>query len=437
MADNAVPVMDNDRVVQPGRPLALLRQAPGRLGAAARLLAAAAVVGGAAGASAWPVMLGAVLLAAACLLASIRSGGAMSRQPGVGLAADVVLAAAAAGLVARAASPAFVILGVAASLPLVAVVAFEHDRPAGIVAGLAACGAGAVGAWAAGHYGGIAASLAVAPVAVWLAWMGASGAALETEAELSAAEVERVRREMVTTVSHELRTPLTVIQGVLATLSRRWDVLSEPERMDLIDVVIDNTASLDSSILHFVDAGRLERGAYVINPEWVDVAQAVQQVRGKLTTVLAGHPVTLDASVPVAWVDRVAFLRIVEHLLVNAVRFSSIGLPITIRTALQGPEVVLSVTDRGQGIPPHLLTSVWTPLERGDVSETGVSRGAGLGLPIVRELARLHGGDADLQSSKARGTTVIVRLPLPPDVSEPSEVERLSELPKTRRRARR
>ena len=274
-------------------------------------------------------------------------------------------------------------------------------------------------------------------IAAWLAWIGASGAALETATELSASELDRVRREMVTTVSHELRTPLTVIQGVLATLSRRWDVLSEPERLDLIDIVIDNTASLDSSILHFVDAGRLERGAYVIKPEWVDIELAVQQVQAKLTTALAGHSVTLDAAVPVAWVDRVAFMRIVEHLLVNAVRFSSIGMPITIRTALQGAEVVLTVSDRGHGIPPHVLATVWTPLERGDVSETGVSRGAGLGLPIVRELARLHGGDADLQTSKARGTTVTVRLPLPPDTSAPSELDLLTELPRTRRRARR
>jgi signal transduction histidine kinase len=246
-------------------------------------------------------------------------------------------------------------------------------------------------------------------------------------------ELARMRKEMVTTVSHELRTPLTIIQGAMATLSRRWDVLTEPERLDLVDVLIDNVASLDSSILHFVDAARLERGEFVLNPEWVDVTQTVARIRTKLTTVLSGHEVQLELNVNRVWADAPSFGRIAEHLLVNAVRFSPIGLPIRVRTELQGAEVLFSVTDRGPGIPPHLMSTLWIPLERGDVSETGVSRGAGLGLPIVRELARLHGGDADLRTAKHRGTTVTVRLPLPPGSSA---IEQLTELPRSARRGR-
>jgi len=88
-------------------------------------------------------------------------------------------------------------------------------------------------------------------------------------------------------------------------------------------------------------------------------------------------------------------------------------LPIIVRTTPGVGEVTLAVVDRGQGIAPHLLATVWEPLQRGDVGETGISRGAGLGLPIVRELARLHGGEATLRSWKGRGTTVTVNLPQP------------------------
>jgi two-component system sensor histidine kinase KdpD len=226
---------------------------------------------------------------------------------------------------------------------------------------------------------------------------------------------------MVTTVSHELRTPLTVIKGAMATLSRRWDVLSEPERLDLVDVLIDNVASLDASILHFVDAGRLEKGSFEVAAEWLDLPAVADGVMGKLSGVLSGHEVLRELEATAVWADPKALGRILEHLLVNAVRFTPVGLPIRIRSVVQEDETVIAVSDRGQGIPPHLINTIWEPLQRGDVSETGVSRGAGLGLPIVLELARLHGGDADLVSVKGRGTTVIVRLPLPERTPAPAE----------------
>jgi signal transduction histidine kinase len=92
------------------------------------------------------------------------------------------------------------------------------------------------------------------------------------------------------------------------------------------------------------------------------------------------------------------------------------------------------VADQGHGMAPYVAAKAWDPLSRGDVAETGVSRGAGLGLPIVRELARLHGGDADLTSVRGRGTTVTVRLPQPAGITA---LDQLTELPRVRRRWRR
>ncbi|GAC1529257.1 MAG: hypothetical protein NVS3B12_02320 [Acidimicrobiales bacterium] len=239
-------------------------------------------------------------------------------------------------------------------------------------------------------------------------------------AELERAELRRIRTEMVTTVSHELRTPLTVIQGATSTLSRRWDMLSEAERMDLVDVLGDNVASLDASIQHFVDAARLERGSMVLAPGWVELSEALSSACSRRAGPLSGHDVRTDIEVANVWADRTAIERILEHLLLNAARFSPLGQPITVRAVGDGRQVAISVADRGQGIAPRLMATVWEPLQRGDVSDTGVSRGAGLGLPIVRELARLHGGDASLSSVRGRGTTVTVTLPQP-DRTDPAD----------------
>jgi two-component system sensor histidine kinase KdpD len=257
----------------------------------------------------------------------------------------------------------------------------------------------------------------VGAVGVWLAATASDAGRRARVGVLAAAAVEdelsRHRSELVTTVSHELRTPLTLIQGVVDTLSQRWDVLSESERLDLVDMLIDNVASLDSSVLHFVDAARLQRGEYHIEPAWVSIEAQLVRVEKKITSALAGHEVQHDLELDRVWMDAPALRQILEHLLVNAARFSPLGSPIRVRCVLDGDAAVLSVADRGQGLGVHLMATVWAPLERGDVAETGVSRGAGLGLPIVRELARLHGGDADLRSVKGRGTTIWVRIPQP------------------------
>jgi signal transduction histidine kinase len=291
-------------------------------------------------------------------------------------------------------APVWVAAAVPATAAAAGVVAYFADGRSGATPALTAAVIVAIGAWVA--------------VSAHEFGDGLRAAAEERDSLL------RLRTEMVTTVSHELRTPLTVIQGATATLNRRWDVLSETERLDLIDVLTENVASLDASILHFVDAARLERGEVVLAPRWVDVRSAINAASARRMAALAGHEIRTDLAVPAIWADPTALERMLEHLLMNAARFSAIGLPITVKTTEGVDDVTLAVADRGQGIAPHLLATVWEPLQRGDVSETGISRGAGLGLPIVRELARLHGGDATLRSWKGRGTTVMVTLPQPP-----------------------
>jgi signal transduction histidine kinase len=374
----------------------------------------------------------AVFLAGYAILAGWQSLTLAGWRGAALLWADAGVAAGAAGVVAAVADPRLIPLGVAATLPLVLTDGREAGLAAGLRTGGLAVGAGTVTALVSNQPLAAGAVAAFAPLAAWLARAGSQGAINERHQAELAEDARRVRTEMVTTVSHELRTPLTVIKGAMATLSRRWDVLSEPERLDLLDVLIDNVASLDASLLHFVDAGRLERGSFEVVCEWVDLPAVVDGMTEKLAGVLSGHEVQRNLEADRVWADPKALARILEHLLVNAVRFSPVGLPIRIRSVVQEDEVVIAVSDRGQGIAPHLLPTVWEPLQRGDVSETGVSRGAGLGLPIVRELARLHGGDADLTSVKGHGTTVIVRLPLP--AAEPDATETKSGAFRRRRR---
>jgi signal transduction histidine kinase len=287
----------------------------------------------------------------------------------------------------------------AAELALLALAAWVAAIVAGLVAG-------------AGGIVVLSAVIAVAAVLGWARWALPRYTAASARAEEAARDLDEFREQIVITVSHEVRTPLTVIQGLVSTLVRRWDALSEPERLDLMDSLALNVASLDTSILHFVDASRIARGQFPMTIEPVDLASVLADVQSKLSTILAGHGVhvTLDAKTVCA--DREALARVLEHLLSNAVRFSLVGKPIFVRAVPRDGYVEIAVTDRGAGIPDDALARVWEPFWRGDVRDTGVSRGAGLGLTIVRELTEAHGGTAAVTwTAEGKGTTVAVTFP--------------------------
>src|SRR4051812_45123544 len=129
-------------------------------------------------------------------------------------------------------------------------------------------------------------------------------AAAESSLEAARVQLEEDRRRLVMTVSHELRTPLTVVQGIVTTLATHWTALSEPQRLDLIDTITTNVASLDASILHFIDVARLERGEAVLHLSDVDLAPLVDGVLSKLAPVIAGHSVRTQLDVTTAWADR-------------------------------------------------------------------------------------------------------------------------------------
>ena len=252
-------------------------------------------------------------------------------------------------------------------------------------------------------------------VAAWAALVGASGRRAQEALVAERASVEELKEQVVTTVSHELRTPLTIIQGLTSTLVSRWDVLPETRRLDLIDSLGVNVASLDASVLHFLDAGRLSRGGWEVRPKVVKVAPLLDRVTAKLEPVLAGHEVHRRLEDQEVWADPEALARVLELLLVNACRFSPPAGPITVRFA--GSRATgwdISVADQGQGISPGDLPMVFDRLWRADVAETGVSRGAGLGLAIVKELAERHGGTVRATSVKGRGSTFRIQLPAPP-----------------------
>jgi signal transduction histidine kinase len=333
------------------------------------------------------------------------------------VACDLGLVAMSAALAVRAGVPAAVFV---AAVPVTAIHTWTGGRRWGLAAAL---GAVVVVAGVDLTYSGRGVRpVEVALVAALLLWtvLGTDQlTATQHQAQERIDLLQGRERELVMNVSHELRTPLTVIQGIVATLASRWTVLTEPERLDLIDAITLNVASLDSSVLHFIDAGKIVRGELAMKPEAIALAPAIERVQAKLANSLAGYEVQLNLHAPQVEADPEALERVIELLLGNATRFSPIGTSISVTSRASGGEVEISVRDHGQGIAPIHLDKVFDPFWRVDVAESGVSRGAGLGLAIVKELVERQGGQVGVHSTRNRGTTLWFTLPEPksPDLS--------------------
>lgn len=224
-------------------------------------------------------------------------------------------------------------------------------------------------------------------------------------------ELDELKSDFLSTVSHELRTPLTAIGGFGQTLLAHWGRMADDTKLNLASRISENADELDTLIGELLDFSRLERGHLKIELEPCDLREGVDRVVSKLETVLARYDIGVD--VPegtLAMADGNACGRVLENLLTNAAKFSSPGSPIFISASEADEEVVLSVTDRGIGMPPEEVERVFERfyrIERGDHASRG---GTGIGLAIVKEFTEAQGGRVWVESAPGRGSTFNIAL---------------------------
>ena len=217
----------------------------------------------------------------------------------------------------------------------------------------------------------------------------------------SAARIEELvgaHRLLLANASHELRTPLARVRIGLELLARQDD---PARRVAAVGEIAADIAELDQLIDEILLTSRLDAVPQLERREPIDLlALAAEeaarlpgcQVEGAATTV-EGDPTLLR--------------RALRNLLDNALRHGRP--PVTITVAISGNQAMVSVADCGPGIPPDAVSRIFEPFFR----IPGRGAGSGLGLALVRRIARLHGGDASLAvtGSQSVGTTIVLSLP--------------------------
>ncbi|MGH7056080.1 MAG: sensor histidine kinase, partial [Stellaceae bacterium] len=219
------------------------------------------------------------------------------------------------------------------------------------------------------------------------------------------AEIDRAKTTFFSNVSHEFRTPLTLMLGPLEdALALPAEGL--PTRRDDLDLVHRNGLRLLRLVNTLLDFSRIEAGRVEASYEPLDLAAATADLASvfRAATDRAGLVLTVECpplGEPV-WVDRNMWEKIVLNLLSNAFKFTFRG-GIAVRLRRDGECAMLSVADTGTGIPAHEIPRLFERFHRVAGAEGRTHEGTGIGLALIQELARLHGGAVQVESTPGRG----------------------------------
>jgi len=224
----------------------------------------------------------------------------------------------------------------------------------------------------------------------------------------------RAEKELLANVSHELRTPLARIKVALELV----DAPDEGVRRRLATIA-EEVDELDRLVSDVLTASRLDLAALPLRKVRIDLAALVEKARQR---ALALDPeLRIESGVEpglLVEADEALLSRALDNLLDNARKYGN-GSAVQVAASREGEDAVISVRDRGPGIPPQDLGRVFEPFFRGE-GAPNLAAGFGLGLALARRVAQAHGGDARALNAEGGGARIELRLPLGASVFAPS-----------------
>ncbi len=231
-----------------------------------------------------------------------------------------------------------------------------------------------------------------------------------------AQEANRAKANFLAQFSHELRTPLNAIIGFSETMKAQIFGPMENQRYrEYAGWINESGVHLLDLINNILNSARFEADDGRLDCRPVELRPLADGVIGMVAATDDAAGVSLINEIPAdvsVNVDPTKFKQILINLVSNAVKFTGSGGAVTVRLT-PGAEgvVVLEVADNGNGIDPADIERVLEPFVRTESAVASGKQGAGLGLPIAKMLAQLHGGDLSIESRRGEGTTVRVHLP--------------------------
>ena len=227
---------------------------------------------------------------------------------------------------------------------------------------------------------------------------------------------DALRAALLSSVSHDLRTPLSSIKAAASSLLQE-DVQWDEEARRSFALAIEHEADrLNRLVGNLLDMSRIEAGALKPEKEWYPVDELIHDVLGHMQPVLQGRIVQthLPDDLPPVELDYLEMDQVLTNLIENAVRYTPPESPIEVSVQIEGDQMVISVADRGPGIPQADKERVFDKFYRVLGTQRNATRitGSGLGLAVSKGLVEAHGGHIWVEDREGGGSIFRFTLPV-------------------------
>lgn len=242
---------------------------------------------------------------------------------------------------------------------------------------------------------------------------------------------EQLKSALLDAVTHDLRTPLTSIKASVTTLLAEMQTEENPDdpvtldqegRIELLDVINEETDRLNRFVENMVELAKLEAGELQLRRRWGSVAEIVALAceRASGLTVNRSIEVSLEHELPSVRVDANLLAEVLYSLIDNAAKYSPAGSPIRI-SARRGEDemILLTVEDQGRGVPEPMRERIFDKFFRVN-SDANQPSGLGMGLSIARGIVEAHGGRIWIEDG-AQGNGTRIQLLIPIGDEDPAE----------------
>lgn len=237
-------------------------------------------------------------------------------------------------------------------------------------------------------------------------------------------EVDRLKRDFVSTVSHELRTPLTSIRGALGLLASGTLGQLDDDAREMVSVAERNSVRLIDLINDILDFERLESGRMEMHPRRTTLRAVIDRSLENVRTFAdqAGVEIRVASGEGEIVADEDRIVQVLVNLLSNAIKFSPRDSVVSIETARRESMVECRVVDHGKGIAADAQARLFQRFQQIDSSDRRERGGTGLGLAISKAIVQQHDGEIGVVSAPGQGSTFWFRLPADPGTSRKKDV---------------
>jgi len=234
------------------------------------------------------------------------------------------------------------------------------------------------------------------------------------EANVKLQALDQLKSDFVSMVSHELRAPLTNINGSLELLLEDDRGVYDRSKREMLQIVREQSMRLTRLVQGILNVSRIEAGQLVLQPQAFDILALIERVINAWETRGTPNPLVRPRTrnLPSVWADRDRAEEVLFNLIDNAIKYSADAAPVTLNAQAHGEFVVVSVADRGIGIPEEEAAKIFEKFHRVDRSDSMEKYGHGLGLFICRSLIEAQGGQIWVESTLGEGSVFHFSLPL-------------------------